>query len=356
MRPASTKPSPPGVTGIWARICAPQKASSDERGARARPDRRQRGEQRGVVEGPAPDGGQQRALPLRAEGLQDPVALAQQPLGQARERLRVAAQPVAHALDGAADPAQRRVEGEADGADDEERDEDHGADDRRLDEAVVDPAADDRRHGEDRQPEHRREDQQVRPRSGRRRRSRAARPPARACGTAAPPRPRRRRERSSTARCRRAARRSPGATSCARMATCCSAHRQASVASCSAGHRSQPARAELVEVLPGGEEVEQAREDEVQRDAVIASQMARCTRRLRGVGCASPRSMTCSTSARSSIARSTRSPTRARRRHRHGCDPPRRAGGDASPAWVIRRRPAASSASRARPRPRSAPR
>ena len=32
------------------------------------------------------------------------------------------------------------------------------------------------------------------------------------------------------------------------------------------GHRAQPAGAELAEVLPGGEEVEEAREDEVQRD------------------------------------------------------------------------------------------
>ena len=311
MRPASTKPSPPGVTGIWARICAPQKASSDERGARARPDGRQRGEERGVVEGPAPDGGQQRALPLRAEGLQDPVALAQQPLGQARERLRVAAQPVAHALDGAADPAQRRIEGEAHGADDEERDEDHGADDRRLDEAVVDPAADDRRHGEDREPEHRREDQQVhRGQAGDDGRGPRARLHEHAvlqrrADRAAAGSDLRQRVAGELRGDHRGPRRRPDGHVLQRPQAGQRRELQG-------GHRSQPARAELVEVLPGGEEVEQAGEDEVQRDRGDRQPDGALHESRRGVGCASPRSMTCSTSARSSIARSTRSPTRAR--------------------------------------------
>ena len=36
--PASTKPRPPGVTGIWARICAPQKASRTSAGRGCDPD------------------------------------------------------------------------------------------------------------------------------------------------------------------------------------------------------------------------------------------------------------------------------------------------------------------------------
>ena len=122
----------------------------------------------------------------------------------------------------------------------------------------------------------------------------------------------------------------------ARMATCCSAHRQASVASCSpAIAPSQPAPNSPRSFQ---EEKRSSRlgNTRYSETAVIASQMARLTRRLRGVGCASPRSMTCSTSARSSIARSTRSPTRARGATVMGCILHGAQVGAPHPARVIR--------------------
>ena len=78
-----------------------------------RADGGQRGEQRRVVERPAPDRGQQRALPARAERAEDAVALAQQARGQLRQRLGVAAHAVAHALHDAPDQGQRAVGGHA---------------------------------------------------------------------------------------------------------------------------------------------------------------------------------------------------------------------------------------------------
>ena len=124
----------------------------------------------------------------------------------------------------------------------------------------------------------------------------------------------------------------------ARMATCCSAHRQASVASCSAGHRSQPAGAELAEVLPGGEEVEQAREHEVQRDrrdrqpdGPLHEAPARGRLRLAAlddlldVGAVLDRALHPIADARP-------------RRHRHGAILHGAEVGAPHPAWVIRRR------------------
>ena len=56
-----------------------------EPGARLRADGGERGQQRRVVERPAAAGRRQRALPARAEGPDDPRALAQQALGSPRE-------------------------------------------------------------------------------------------------------------------------------------------------------------------------------------------------------------------------------------------------------------------------------
>jgi hypothetical protein len=97
------------------------------------------------------------------------------------------------------------------------------------------------------------------------------------------------------------------------------------------GHRSQPARAELVEVLPGGEEVEQAGEDEVQRDrgdrepdAPAHEPPARGRLRLTAlddlldVGAVLDRALDPISNARP-------------RRHRHARHAPSRQGGSASP-------------------------
>ena len=76
-----------------------------------------------------------------------------------------------------------------------------------------------------------------------------------------------------------------------------------------AGHRGQPPRGQLVEVVPRAEDVDQARRDEVERDAGHREpEHGPAQPAARGGSAASPRSISCSTSARWSIARSTRSP------------------------------------------------
>ena len=144
VRPASTKPSPPGVTGICASTCAPQNASRTRPGPRMRADRGERREQRQVVERPAPDGGQQRALPARPERGQQPVALAQEPIRQVLQRLRRAAEAVAYALGRAPDPRQRAVRGEQHRAERARRREHAQAGERRVRERVVHTAAEQR--------------------------------------------------------------------------------------------------------------------------------------------------------------------------------------------------------------------
>ena len=109
VRPASTKPRPPGVSGIRPSAWATQKASRTALGVRVGADGGEREQQRHVVEGPAPDRGQQRLRPARGEHVADQVALAQQPLREARARRVAAAQLVQRALHHPPRRAQRRV-------------------------------------------------------------------------------------------------------------------------------------------------------------------------------------------------------------------------------------------------------
>src|SRR3954467_1778224 len=96
------------------------------------------------------------------------------------------------------------------------------------------------------------------------------------------------------------------------MATCCSAHRQASVASCRAAIAPNHPTPNSLRSFHEEKRSRRLGKTRYSETAVMASQMARRKRLRRGGGWAAPRSMTCSTSARSSMARSTRSPTRAR--------------------------------------------
>ena len=136
--PASTKPSPPGVTGICARICAAQNASSTSDGrGRHGADGRQRGEQRRVVERPAPAGRGQRALPARPERADDacrgrpagaPAARSAAPNGAAAGCGLVWITRPTH--------LSAPVEDDQHGPDGEQRHEDDDADGRRLEQAA----------------------------------------------------------------------------------------------------------------------------------------------------------------------------------------------------------------------------
>ena len=127
------------MTGICASSCAPQNASRTRPGRGCEPIAASAASSVSVVEHPAPDGAGQRALPARAERVEDAVALAQQPLREAVERLALAAQPVAHALDGQrrSRPAACRStaatapSADGDGEDDE-------PEERRVEQAAVD--------------------------------------------------------------------------------------------------------------------------------------------------------------------------------------------------------------------------
>ena len=91
----------------------------DEAGPSMVADRGQGGEQRRVVERPARDGREQRALPARPDRGDDPVALAQEAVGQALQRVGSPPQAVADALDRSAEPAKRAVKGREQGGRDE---------------------------------------------------------------------------------------------------------------------------------------------------------------------------------------------------------------------------------------------
>ena len=129
----------------------------DQRGPRLRAHRRQRGQQRQVVQEPVPPRRDQREPPARAERAPDRVPLADELLGRAGLGRPVLVHPVLDALDHHADPSQRPVGGEQDGADGDRQDEQGRAEPCRLDEPARRRRAEhDRGEREDRQREQRR--------------------------------------------------------------------------------------------------------------------------------------------------------------------------------------------------------
>ena len=218
--------------------------------------------------------------------------------GSRPRRLGVAPQPVADALDDAADPGERAVEGDQHGPDREQRDEHDEADQRGLDRSRLHAAAQDRGHGEHRHGEHHGEDEQA---GGREPGDRAV---GRQPGLDEHPVLQRGADRAAAGRdlrqrvageLRATRRRATTARACARY---WSAHRQASDERLQAGHRRQPARGQLVEVVPGAEHLDQARRDEVERHAGDREPEHGAAQPRRRGPAASPRSISCSTSAR----------------------------------------------------------
>ena len=151
------------MTGIWARTWAAQKASRTRPGARVGADRRERGEQDRVVEGPAADGREQGLRPVVAEGGEDAVALALDPLREVvGVRVSCGAACCGRARSTVVTLCSGRVGGEQ-----------HRGERRRaatkttrltirgVEQVAVDRAADQRRQGQDRQAEDDREREQV---------------------------------------------------------------------------------------------------------------------------------------------------------------------------------------------------
>ena len=101
VRPASTKPSPPGVTGS-ARAAPRDVREQHERRVGPGADGGEAADEREVVEAGLADRAREREVPARAEGAPDPVALCEQSLRQVAARVplrRVPQDPARGAAD-----------------------------------------------------------------------------------------------------------------------------------------------------------------------------------------------------------------------------------------------------------------
>ena len=274
-----------------------------------RADRGERGEQRHVVEDPAADRREQRVLPLRAERLEDLVALAQQAAGEPGERLGLRPQAVADALGGAPDPAQRPVGRQQHRADPGGDGEDRDARRAGLEQAAVHRAAHERRDREHRQRQHDREDEQVdRRQRGHRRGSRQPGLDEHAVLQRGADRTAAGRDvRQRVARELRGDHRPPVAGAQREALQVPEARVRRDLED---GHRGERGEREARDLPPRAEDVDDAREHEVQRHGRDRPARARCA----AGGCGrssscSPRSISPGVSAWRSIARSTLSPS-----------------------------------------------
>ena len=101
------------MTGIWASSCAAQNASSTSPGRGRASSACSATRRQAKSNAHRPIRGDERGPPGAPDGGEDPVALGDEPRGQALERRTAPPEPVARALDGPPDPAQRAVRGDA---------------------------------------------------------------------------------------------------------------------------------------------------------------------------------------------------------------------------------------------------